>query len=605
MDRMTGLMQHRGPDHTGLWVSPDGRLGLGHNRLSIIDLSPAGNQPMASPDGNLRIVFNGEIYNFAELRKVLERRGRIFRSHGDTEVLLALYSEYGAGMLQYLNGMFAFCIHDPVRHLLFAARDRAGVKPFYYSTRAGAFGFASEPKSLLPLPFVSRELHPQALDSYFTLGYVPDPSCIYRDIRKLPPGHSLTVPLDGGSPVTQRYWKLPDSTPFDAKVTEVELVHELETRLRDAVRLRLVSDVPVGCFLSGGLDSSLVAALMASECRSPINTFTIRFTNARYDESPFARQVAEAIGSHHTEETVDMDAVKAIRELAFHFDEPFADASMIPTFYVSKAARSHVTVILSGDGGDELFGGYNWYSWMLSLQQWRRRLGPLAGPVARVARRTPDTWRGHHFFSTLDAPFARQLLDRVGILTPALKAPLYTDELRQAVGNLDAGSAFAESFDRTGGDLLRQLTETDFNLYLPGDILTKVDRASMAVSLEARTPWLDYRLVEFAYALPSLWRIRHHRKKFIPKALARRLLPAGLPLERKQGFSIPLQEWMRGDLGNLLEEALEGDALKPYLHPDAVRQLLTAHRMNPSCRYGVPLFAILSFALWRRQFEQV
>ena len=605
MDAMTACMRHRGPDYTGLWTADDERLGLGHNRLSILDLSPAGNQPMAAQDGRCRIVFNGEIYNFAALRKILEARGHTFRSHCDTEVLLALYAEYGEAMLPHLNGMFAFCIHDPVRNLLFAARDRAGVKPFYYSARQGAFGFASEPKALLQLPFVSRELNPSALDAYFTLGYVPDPLCIFKDIAKLPPGHSLTVSLSGGDPVLRRYWSLPAAVADDGALSESDRAARLEELLRDAVRLRLVSDVPIGCFLSGGIDSSLIATLMASECSAPINTFTIRFTNTQFDESPYARMVAQAIGSHHTEETVDMDAAKAMRDLTFFFDEPFADASMIPTYYVSKVAREHVTVVLSGDGGDELFGGYNWYSWLLSLQRWRSRLGPLTLPVGALARHLPGNWPGRHLLSMMDRSVPAQLLDRVGILSAGLKAALYGNAMLPTSGMKDAATAFTATFDSLDGDLLRRLTEMDFNHYLPGDILTKVDRASMAVSLEARTPWLDYRLVEHAYALPASWRIRGGTKKYLPKALARKILPAELPLERKQGFSIPVQDWMGKDLGLMLEEALAEEAVQPYLSTKGVLALLDSHRRNPARRLGVPLFAVLSFALWRRRFDRV
>ena len=602
---MAACMRHRGPDYTGLWASDDGRIGLGHNRLSILDLSPAGHQPMAAPDGRCRIVFNGEIYNFPDLRRALELRGHHFRSQGDTEVLLALYAEYGEAMLPHLNGMFAFCIHDPVRNLLFAARDRAGVKPFYYSLREGAFGFASEPKALLELPFVSRELDPSALDAYFTLGYVPDPLCIFRDIAKLPPGHSLTMPLAGGAPVLRRYWTLPAPVTRNDAETEADHVARLEELLRDAIRMRLVSDVPVGCFLSGGIDSSLVATLMARECPSPINTFTIRFTNSRFDESPYARLVAEAIGSRHTEETVDMNAAEALHHLSGLFDEPFADSSMIPTYYVSKVARQQVTVVLSGDGGDELFGGYNWYSWLLALQHWRSRLGPLAHPIGALARHIPGHWPGRHLLGMMDQSATAQLLDRIGVLGAGLKTELYGEGLLATTGMTDAAAAFAGSFEALEGDLLRRLTETDFHNYLPGDILTKVDRASMAVSLEARTPWLDYRLVEYAYALPSSWRIRAGRKKYLPKRLAQSILPAALPLERKQGFCIPLQDWMGGDLGTMLEEALADNALHPYLSTKGVRSLLHAHRHDPGRRLGAPLFAILTFALWRRRFHRV
>ncbi len=602
LEKMAATTRHRGPDHTGYYVSPDRRVGLAHNRLSIIDLSEAGNQPMTSADGERWIVFNGEIYNFPQLRSEMESRGRVFRSHCDTETLLEVYGEKGKACLDTFNGMFAFCIYDAEKRLLFLARDRVGIKPLYYACRDGHFAFASEIKPLLCLPFVSREMDPLALDAYFTLGYIPEDLCIFRDIRKLRPAHFASFDLDSGALSTTRYWNLEESLHDLSGVPENDLVGMLENKLQNAVRDRMISDVPIGCFLSGGLDSSIITALMAKESNAAVRTFNIAFSSHDHDESNYARIMANHVGSQHTEHLVEMDATSALHYLVTNFDEPFADSSMIPTYYVSKVAREQVTVVLSGDGGDELFGGYNWYSWMLRLQRLQNQLGPMARLLPVLARLLPRGMRGRHFLSSLGLNPKDQFLERISCFHTDGLPSVCNGNFTESVSTTDFARAFGQRFESYDGDLLQKMTKTDFHSYLPEDILTKVDRASMAVSLEARVPWLDHNVVEFAFSLSSDMRIRSGRKKHLPKELARRLLPGELPIERKKGFSIPLADWMRGKLGRMLEEELSNSGATTYINKERVLKLLDSHRVDMHSQRASQLYAILMFLLWQRHY---
>lgn len=600
---MAAAIRHRGPDSSGFYVSPDKSVGLAHNRLSIIDLSESANQPMCDERGKIWLIFNGEIYNYLELRRSLLEKGHRFKSKSDSEVILHLYEEKGIDLLGDLNGMFALALFDENTGAMYLARDRVGIKPLYYSFKNGGLAFASEVKSLLGLPHVSRDLDLRALDFYFAMGYIPSDLCIFKDIRKLKPAHYLRFNEEAVQ--TARYWSLTTSGPRAEAVNDGELVDILEEKLRNSVRGQMVSDVPVGCFLSGGLDSSLVAKLMAQEAGQPINTFTIRFDSPGHDESAFARIMARDIKSEHHESLVKIDAAEAMDKLVGHFDEPFADSSLIPTYYVSKLARERVTVILSGDGGDELFGGYNWYSWVLRLSKtakswdsWARRLSGLGGIL-------PDGSRAGRFFSALGQDPAEQFLERVSIFNGPERGRLYA----RSLSGLPAGRApeteIQDFFRGVQGDLVSRMTITDFHYYLPEDILTKVDRASMAVSLETRVPWLDHELAEFAFSLPSDFRIRAGEKKFLPKLLARKMLPPDLPLQRKQGFCIPVDDWMRGRLGTVLEEELNanGGSVKRILNLDYVRGLMARHRKHPGVGLGTRLFSILVFSKWFRRYS--
>lgn len=602
MQQMALTTQHRGPDHEGLYISPDGCVGLAHNRLSIIDLSEAANQPMTSANGQCRIVFNGEIYNHLLLRKKMGSRIGRYTSHSDTETLLESYVEKGTACLEDLIGMFAFCIYDETERSLFLARDRVGVKPLYYVAREGVFAFASEIKPLLRLPFVSRALDPVALDAYFTLGYIPGSLCIFRDIRKLRPAHYATFVMTSSRLTIRQYWELDGRWQKLDGFSEPELVDILEHKLRDSVRLRMLSDVPIGCFLSGGLDSSIVSSLMALESDTPIRTFNISFSSKQHDESAYARMVADHIGATHTECRVEMDASKSLYHLIDHFDEPLADSSMIPTYYVSKVARKQVVVVLSGDGGDELFGGYNWYSWLYALQDLQRKLGFGCSLVRTIGRSLPRTVPSQHLLSCLGLESEIQFLDRVGCLNQDAKNSIYSPEFFDDLHGRSYSAVFLKYFRRFEGDLLQRMTGTDLQFYLPDDILAKVDRCSMAVSLEARVPWLDHRIVEFAFSLPSKFRWNQGTKKYLTKKLSKKLLPKQLPVERKQGFSIPLDAWMDGELGDMLQEQMGQRDIKHYLKIPAVKIALERHRRCHRNKLAFPLFSLLVFSLWFERF---
>ena len=588
LQQMGESTQHRGPDNIGFYMSGNGKVGLVHNRLSIIDLSVAANQPMSDVSGKVHIVFNGEIYNFLRLRQELVQKGYSFKSSSDSEVLLYMYIEHGLDMLDKLNGMFAFAIYDERNEKLFLARDRVGIKPLYYSATDKGMVFGSELKPLIASGLLSGSLDPVAVNAFFTLGYIPFSMTIFDNCSKLMPGHYLYYDLKANSYETARYWQLPNVD--DKEYREDELLEKLEYLLNDAVAMRMVSDVPIGCFLSGGVDSSLCSVLMAGNSSVPVKTFNIGFTEDKYNESAYAKIVADSIGSEHFEHTVKLDAIEALNHLVNNFDEPFADSSMIPTFFVSKVAKEHVTVVLSGDGGDELFGGYNWYSWMLSLNHAQNKFPPVNTPIRVFSQIAPFNFKGRNFLSQLGLSPVSQFINRIGFFKPN-ELSITSDPVF-----LDKFEAKLDSFE---GDLLQKISRMDFNCYLPDDILTKVDRASMAVSLEARVPWLDHRLVEFAFSLPSTWKIRQSRKKYLPKRLAEKLLPRQLLLERKQGFSIPLASWMRGELGDWL--AGLADQAEPYIDTGSVKKLLVELRAGKA-DHGSKLYSILMFALWKKNF---
>lgn len=602
LQSMAMLMNHRGPDFTGLYVSSDRRVGLAHNRLAILDLTAAGNQPMRDLSGYKQIVFNGEIYNFLELRRNLQKEGHIFKSDTDTEVILNLYEKHEINSIELLNGIFAFCIHDENNHKFLLARDRVGVKPLYYVYKNGNFAFASEPKALLALPFVSRELNVQALDAYFTIGYIPSELCIFREMKKLKPAHYLTFDYTTGELSLSCYWNVANNQSDLTKLSALEISEMLESTLRDAVRIQMISDVPIGSFLSGGIDSSIVSTLMAEITNTPIKTFNISFESVDHDESPYARIVAQNIESNHTETRVKMDAASSLFKLINNFDEPFSDSSMIPTYCVSKIAKEQVTVVLSGDGGDELFGGYNWYSWVLQLQSIRNKFGPLSTAFKWLGRIMPKYFIGKHFLSSIDFSPAYQFLERIACFQADDKINFYHPEFREVIKNKDFRDDFMRCFEEFEGDLLQKMTRMDFHCYLPDDILTKVDRASMAVSLEARVPWLDHRLVELAFSIPSSFIIHDGTKKYLPKLLAKKLLPVNLPLERKKGFSVPLQQWMSGDLGLILETLIHSEQNQCYIDCKKSNELLQTFKHDKSNQKAVQLYAILVFLLWHNKY---
>jgi asparagine synthase (glutamine-hydrolysing) len=591
-------MRHRGPDAQGYWTGEDPHVALGHLRLSILDLDSRANQPMVCPRTGNVLVFNGEIYNFRELRRQLEASGWIFRTTSDSEVLLAAYGQWGTTCPEHLNGMFAFTVYDPAHRQFFMARDRVGKKPLYYARAGSRLAFASELKGLLELcPGLSRELDPEALAAYLELGYIAGELSVYREVRKLPPAHWATFNLADGVWELRRYWSLP--APGSSELDEAQALDTLEELLDDAVRLRLQSDVPVGVFLSGGLDSSLVAAFVARQ-RPELVAYTAAFSDPRFDESPHAAKVAQWLGLPHHILPVTADDGGALEELGRQFDEPFADSSLLPTFLISRAIRQEVTVALSGDGGDELFAGYQGYAAAVEpepLQGWPLPLRRLLGLGHRLL---PTGVPGKNFLRRLPLAPLEQFLLRSRSQEALPPWPL-RPSLAAGVAGLD-GDRFRRQvlagMSQQWGDLplVQQMTRLDFLSYLPDDILVKVDRASMLTSLEVRSPLLDYRIAEFAFALSGPLRYAGGGK-YLLRRLGKRYLPPDFAYGRKQGFSIPESAWLRGDWRELPARLAAGSAL---VEPTALARLQAAH--DRSGRLGVPLFRLLMLLQFERNY---
>jgi asparagine synthase (glutamine-hydrolysing) len=593
--RQRDTMRHRGPDDEGIWWSADGCVGFGHRRLSIVDLSPLGHQPMSSADGRLHLVFNGEIYNHHELRDELRDKGVEFRSASDTEVLLHAYRAWGDRCVERFTGMFAFAIHDLERRTLFGARDRAGEKPFFYVHGERSFSFASELKALMEDPGFSRTVDREALEQYLAYGYVPGGECILAGANKLPQGHAFEYELDTGSLRTWRYWELPRRV-HDGNESPDALADELERLLEDAVRRQMVADVPVGVLLSGGIDSSLVTALAARVSREPVRTFTISFPgHAGYDEAPYARAVAGHFGTRHTELVAEPASVSLLPELARQFDEPMADSSMVPTFLVSRLIRQHATVALGGDGGDELFGGYPHHAWIQRHERLRRRIpGPVRTMAGALAGALPVGMRGRNYITGLAGDRAHAIANINVYFDAATRA-----KLLRGVGGTgpERGKALlSEAFECA----LESATGVDFQTYMVDDILVKVDRASMLASLEVRAPFLDHRIIEFAFGrVPPRWRATETERKIIPRTLAARLLPSTLDLRRKQGFSVPLASWFRGEWGDFMRQVLL-EAPTELFEPSIIRSLVRGQQRGYSNTQR--LFALVMFELWRREY---
>lgn len=602
LETMRDTLAHRGPDDAGLWFSPDRRVGLAHRRLSILDLSPAGHQPMLDEAADLAVVYNGEIYNFAELRDELRTLGHHFASTCDTEVLLAAYRQWGLDAVEKFNGMFAFAIYDGQARKVLFARDRAGQKPLYYRLSENGMRFASECKALLAEPGCPRRIDRDALEDYLAYGYVPSPRCMLAGLAKLPPAHLGIYDLQEQTFRTRPYWSLPPHDP-SAGLDEDRCLAELHELLRDSVRRRLVADVPVGILLSGGVDSSLVTAAAAECSAGPVKTFTIAFPGqGAYDESAHARRIAEAFGTEHIELAAEPASVDLLPELARQFDEPMADSSMVPTFIVSRLIRQHATVALGGDGGDELFGGYPYHQflqkvrWASALPGWLRR-GLL--PAARWLR--PLGCLGHNALQAalLDAPHAIAQANlffdvrrRNAILAPRLRRPA-----EQCLAPETHRIACQEPYD----SIVQRIAAVDFRCHLGEDILVKVDRASMLPSLELRSPLLDPRIIDLAYArTPDSLRATTREKKIILRRLARKLLPAEIDLDRKQGFSLPLQAWFAGPWGQFCQDVL-AEADPALLRTEEIGRLLAEQQQGR--RHTQRIFALTMLELWRREYH--
>ncbi len=599
--RMCQTIVHRGPDDEGIYAR--GPVGLGMRRLSIIDLS-GGKQPIHNEDKSVWVVFNGEIYNFPELRKELESRGHQFYTHSDTEVIVHLYEEMGADCVKKLRGMFAIALYDERKNSLLLARDRLGKKPLHYALHNGRLLFGSEIKTMLAVAPELAEVNLEGVLQFFYFGYVPDPLTAFQRIHKLPPGHLLE--FAGGEIKIRQYWDVPNYGAHPPK-SEEECLEELESKLLEAVRIRLISDVPLGALLSGGVDSSIVVALMARASSGPVKTFSIGFRNQDFNEAEYARMVAERYGTDHHELTVDPNIGETLEMLSGMMEEPFGDSSMIPTYYVSKLARQHVTVALSGDGGDELYAGYDRY--IVNLRRSRYGIPSWMGRLYRdhVYPVLPQNVRGRKLAWNISLPSRDRYLDGLSFL-PALdrERSLFSDELLSEAGQFtDPFKRFEEYYDRApAADTLSRLLYLDTKTYLTADILAKVDRMSMATSLEVRVPMLDQEFVEWTAGLPIEWKFRNGTRKYLLKKLAERIgIPPALLHRRKQGFSLPLVHWMRDEMKDgLLSILTEPRTLqRGYFKPNAVRALLDEHFRGYRDHAGA-IWLLLVLELWHRNF---
>lgn len=603
--RMCDVIRHRGPDDEGVWTS-DGAVGasvaLGMRRLSIIDLS-TGHQPIHNEDRTVWIVFNGEIYNFRELRETLEAAGHAFYTATDTEVIVHAYEEWGSAAIERLRGMFGLAIWNTRTRTLLLARDRAGIKPLHYATANGRLYFGSEIKSLLEAPDVPADLDPAALDHYLSFLYTPRDGSIFKAIRKLPPGHLLT--WCGGQLSVEQYFQLPADESFAG--SEADAVAELTHVLTDAVRSHLISDVPLGAFLSGGIDSSLVVGLMARASAARVKTFSIGFDDPAFDELEHARRVARHFDTDHHEFVVRPDGVAILDRLIAHFDEPFADSSAIPTWYVSEMARRHVTVVLSGDGGDELFGGYDRYlphPRVVAFDRYSPRA--LRRVAAIAAAKLPHGARGKNFLRHVARDDQGRYLDSIRFFSGDEKSALLAPGLMDRLGDSDPEARMATHFERYAAlPWPSQMMRFDAETYLPEDVLTKVDRMSMAHSIESRVPLLDNRVIALATSLPAAFKIKDGRRKHVLKEVAAALLPRDILDRRKQGFGVPLATWFRGGLKELFADTLlsPSSLQRGYFNARYVRQLVDEH-LSSRRDHTLRLWQLVVFERWQQLYVE-
>ena len=596
--RMCDVIRHRGPDDQGVWVE-DG-VALGMRRLSIIDLS-TGHQPIHNEDGSVWIVFNGEIYNFRALRHELETAGHRFYTSSDTEVIVHAYEQWGKDAIGRLRGMFGLAIWDQHARTLLVARDRIGIKPMHYAAVNGRLYFGSELKSLLEAPDLPRDLDPAALNHYLSFLYTPRDGSIFKRVRKLPPGHLLTW-TDGRLTIEQ-YWRLPATETFNGSETDAS--RELRAVLSDAVRSHMISDVPLGAFLSGGVDSSLVVGLMSEVSSAPVKTFSIGFDEPAFDELDHARRVANHFGTDHHELVVRPDAVGILDKLISHFDEPFADSSAIPTWYVSEMARRHVTVVLSGDGGDELFGGYDRYlphPRVVAFDRYSPRAFRRMAAIA--ASGLPHGARGKNFLRHVGRDERGRYIDAIRLFGTDEKPSLLAPEFMQALDGADPEAQMARHFGRFAGlPWLSQMMRVDAETYLPEDVLVKVDRMSMAHSIESRVPLLDNEVIAFSSTLPADLKIHGGRRKHILKQVAAQLVPRDILDRPKQGFGVPLGTWFRGDLRELFADTLLSPTSlqRGYFQPAFIKRTVEEH-LTGKRDHTLRLWQLVVFEKWQQQY---
>jgi len=629
IQRMCEVLAHRGPDDEGMVLMRDGRfletkgslqshlnengfeVGLGHRRLAIIDLSDAAHQPMCNENGSVWIVYNGEIYNFRELKKELKYKGHLFKSNSDTEVILHGYEEWGVECLNRFRGMFAFAIWDNNRKLLFMARDRLGKKPLLYFNQNGQFAFASEIKALLQIPGVEGKVNNSALHHYLTYQYVPSPYSIFEEIRKLPPAHYL---LYNGSEnlKIERYWKLHFSSKSNPCKDQFELCDRIRAKLEESVKLRLISDVPLGAFLSGGVDSSIIVGIMAKLSGQPVKTFSIGFEEKEFDELSCARMVSNYFATEHHEFIVKPNAIEILPKLVWHYNEPFADSSAIPTYYVANLTKDFVKVVLTGDAGDENFAGYPRYlrsKWVASFtrmpEKLRRDVLPYFLRVfSGLHWREKTLNRLADFMESLSTDQTKNYAEQIKIFSAKEKEIIYTDDFRKQVEENDPLDFLLSKFQESGTeDLLEQLAYVDINSYLPEDLLVKMDIATMANSLEARVPFLDHKFMELVCKIPFQLKLKGTESKYILKKAFKDLLPEPIFRRKKMGFAVPISRWFRKELKDYIFEILLDHRTlnRGYFKREGVEQLLNDHitlRYDHSAR----IWALLFLEIWFRVY---
>lgn len=622
LQRMTDVLVHRGPDDAGVYFSPEEPIslgtppvwcGLGFRRLSIIDLS-GGHQPLSNEEGTIWITFNGEIYNYRELHERLLQQGHRFSTSSDTEVIVHLYEEYGVDCLQQLRGMFAFAIWDGPRGRLLLARDRLGQKPLVYRQESQRLLFASELKALLQVPGASREINPLAVEQFLTYQYVPHPHSIFTGYQKLPPGHCAIY--ERGELTVQRYWQAPYAAPSSMTtmpLTAADWSRELRSTLTEAVRLRMRSDVPLGAFLSGGIDSTIIAGLMQSLSERPVHTFSIGFSIPEFDERSYAREASQLLGTEHHEYVVEPAVLQTLPRLIWHYDEPFGDSSAIPTMYLSEVTRKLVTVALSGDGGDELFAGYPRYqavhlagqmdrlpSFLRNVFGWEiwQKFIPASQRQRSFGRRLK------RFIAALGVSPELRYLRWIGIFDQEARRELYTPEFQRTLNGYDASQVILDAYracpDR---DFVTRTTCADVHTYLPCDILTKVDIASMAFSLEARSPFLDHKVAELAARMPIELKFQGGQQKKILIDTFRDLMPKSIQTRPKMGFGVPIDHWFRNELRPMLQETLLSDRAlsRGYFKPDVVRRTVNEH-LSGQWDHRYRLWNLLVFEEWQRMY---
>ncbi len=610
--KMNKAIAHRGPDDSGVYIASDNKIGLGQQRLSIIDLSPLGHQPMHYEHNNKKytIVFNGEIYNFQKEREQLKKNGYQFKSKTDTEVIMALYDKYSMEFLEHLRGMFALALYDHQKNQLICVRDRLGKKPFKYYANDNVFMFASELKSILTQPEYKKEIDYTAVHHYLTLQYVPAPLTGFKDIKKLEPAHYLIVDCNNGKIKKERYWQLDYTRKLDLSKKEWE--DKILAELEEAVKLRMIADVPLGAFLSGGIDSSAVVALMAKNNSQPIKTFSIGFNESDHDETKYAQMIADKYKTDHTKFIVKPDAMELLPTLVKQYEEPYADSSALPTYYLAKKTREHVTVALNGDGGDENFAGYGRYS-IQKFGLWYDKIGPLhnllAKPTAKIINsifKTTITNHAQTFAETLSLPYTQRYLSYIQYFSAEAKNSLYSEAMQKRMKNIITNNIIVRAFSQAKAtNKIDQTVYADIATYLPDDLLVKVDIATMAHGLESRSPFLDHKFMEMTSRIPTNLKLKglNNKKYILKKALEKELVPKEILYRKKMGFGVPIEHWFRNEMKDYMYEILLSDRAvnRGIFNKKAVKKLLDTH-INTNINHAYRIWALITLEIWFQEF---